>query len=250
MGSQKRSNSDSAEECREFLVAVVNSRPGLLRRFEGWIPRHIPQDGEEYAILLSLYRRLAPLWVHPKVPLNEAPKNVTDLYVLLLHHKLRVVWERALGHQNPGAAVRRLWAETREIDHAYGSIKHHRWANELLRLHVQPTKSETYEEFALRLDRIERAMQWLQKNTHKLMKCAKPDCTRNLYCIREKPHQKYCTPFCAALAERIRVSQRPTKKPRGDSRLSPDGRARIVAGQKKRWDEYRKRKMKSPSSPW
>jgi len=232
MDSQKRSNSDSAEECREFLVAVTNSRPGFLGRFREWFPQHTPQDGEEYAVLLSLYRRLVPLWVHPNVPLGEAPKNATDLYILLLRHKLRVVWERALGHRNPEAAVRRLWAETREIEHVYDSIAHRRWANEVLRLQVQPTKTETYEEFKLRFWRIDRAMVWLQRNTHKLMKCALPDCRKYLYCIRGKSDQKYCSPACAALAESKRISQRLTLRATGASRLSPEGRAKIVAGQK------------------
>src|ERR1700722_11539949 len=103
MGSQKQSKSASADECREFLVAAVNDRPGLLKTYEGWFPHQIPH--EEYDLLVSLYKRLAPVWVHPKVPLACAPKDATGLYVLLLRHKLRVVWERALGNQEPAAAA-------------------------------------------------------------------------------------------------------------------------------------------------
>lgn len=242
MDSQKRSKSISVEECREFLVAVVNNRPRLLERYEGWFPRQIFPDGDEYASLLSLYRRLAPLWVHPKVSLSEPPRDVTSLYVLLLQHKLRVVWERALGHQNPAAAVRRLWAETYEIDHVRKSILHGKWADVRRGGRARPSRTESYEEFAWRFDRIEQAMQWLQESTHTLIKCANPDCTRNTYFIRpyKKSNQKYCGQFCSELVETERVRQRFPMEPKGNSRLSPEGRARIVAGQKKRWDQHRK----------
>jgi hypothetical protein len=179
------------EESREFLVAVLNSRPGLLMRYEKWFPGHIPKDEEEYDFLLSVYRRLAPLWIHPKVRLSDAPKDAIGLYMLLLRHKLRVVWERALGHQNPVAAVRRLWAETSEIEHAYASIRRRRGMDVLLRGRVLPSRTESHEEFVLRFHRMERAMQWLQDTTHKLMRCKNPDCIGNPYCIRERPHQKY-----------------------------------------------------------
>lgn len=246
MDSQKRSNSVSVEECREFLVAVVNSRPGLLTRYVGWFPQHMPRDEEEYDVLLRLYQRIVPLWVHANVPLSEAPTNAADLYVLLLVHKLRVVWERALGHRNPPAAVRRLWAETNEFEHAYSGILHQRWAYGF----VPPphlSRKEPSDALALRWDRIDRVMEWLQANTHQLMKCANSDCRRNLYFIRGAPHQKCCSPGCAADAASRRVSRPLMNEPEGISRLSPEGRARIVAGQKKRWDKFRE-KVKSHSA--
>jgi hypothetical protein len=46
-------------------------------------------------------------------------------------------------------------------------------------------KPESYAEFKFRWNRIEETMQWLQENTHKLMKCGIPDCRRNRYFIRE-----------------------------------------------------------------
>lgn len=246
MGSQKWSNSASVEECREFLVAAVNSRPGLLTRYAGWFPRHMPRDGEEYEVLFELYQRLTPLWIHPNVPLSEAPKNAVDLYVLLLRHKLRVVWERALGRRNPAAAVRRLWAETNEFEHAYEAIL--RWrCSEFTRRRAHPSRMESEDELGLRWDRFDRVMECLQANTHKLIKCKYPDCKSNLYYVRGDPNQKYCSPGCAAEAGSRRVSHGLIDKPGGISRLSPEGSARIVAGQKKRWDEYRK-KMKSHSA--
>jgi hypothetical protein len=247
MDSQKLSNSASVEECREFLVAVINSRPGFLTRYEGWFPRYMPRGGDEYEVLLRLYQRVVPLWVHPNVPLSEAPTNAADLYVLLLRHKLRVVWERALGHRNPAAAVRRLWAETNEFEHAYGGILRDRWMFEFTRRRAQPAMRESQDELGLRWDRFDRAMEWLQANTHQLMKCTNSDCRQNLHFIRGAPHQKFCSPGCATEAASKRVSQGLINKPEGISRLSPEGRARIVAGQKKRWDKFRK-KMKSHSA--
>ena len=50
MARQKRSKSVSAEECREFLMAAVNNRPGFGNGYEGWLPQLRP---EEHDLLMA-----------------------------------------------------------------------------------------------------------------------------------------------------------------------------------------------------
>ncbi len=228
MAPQKRSKSVSAEECREFLVNAVNDRPGFKKRYEGWMPQPISSD--EHGMLMHLYQRLRPLWLHSEVQLAPAPDDATDLYVLLLRHKLRVVWERALGRRNTAApAAARLWTETREVEHEREHLAR--------RLNL-PRHPDT----RLYLDKAEQALLWLQENTRKLMKCANPGCTRHHYFIRafRASNQKYCSESCSSSIERARVNRRPPTQPKNASRLSAEGRARIAAGQRRRWEKYRR----------
>ncbi len=225
MAQQKRSKSASAEECREFLMAAVNDRPGFRNRYEGWLPQLRP---EEHDLLMRLYQRLNPLWHHSEVPLAPAPDDAYELYVLLLSHKLRVVWERALGRRNTAVpAAARLWAETREVEHE--------------RQHLAKRLNLPRPDSWLWVDKAEQAVLWLQENTHKLMKCANPSCTKHRYFLRafRASHQKYCSESCSSSIERARVSRRPSKQSKNASRLSPEGRARIIAAQQRRWEKFR-----------
>jgi hypothetical protein len=242
MAPQKRSKSVSAEECREFLMAAANDRPGFGNGYKEWLPRLGP---EEHDLLMRLYQRLSPLWHHSEVPLARAPEDANELYVLLLRHKLRVVWERALGRRNTAVpAAARLWGETREVQHE----RCHLAKGLDLPKHTNPW---------VWVDKTEQALLWLGDNTHKLMKCSNPSCIQYPYFIRafRASHQKYCSVSCGGSAERTRVSRRVPQQPKNPSRLSSEGRARIVAGQQRRWENYRRtssslrRPLQSPDQP-
>jgi hypothetical protein len=225
MARQKRSKSVSAEECREFLLAAVNDRPGFVNGFKGWLPQLCP---EEHDLLMRLYQRLSPLWQHSEVELGRPRDDANELYVLLLRHKLRVVWERALGPGSTAApAAARLWAETREVEHE----------REHLAKRLNLPRRDTW----LWLDKTEVALLWLQDNTPKLIKCANPSCTNHRYFIRafRVSNQKYCSESCSSSIERARVNRRPPKQPKNTSRLSAEGRERIAASQRQRWEKYR-----------
>jgi hypothetical protein len=225
MPVQKRSKSTTADECRDFLLAVVNDRRGFTNRYEDWLPKPLSQD--EHGVLMHLYTRLQPLWHHPQVPLQPAPNNIRDLYIFLLRHKLRVVWERACGRRNTaGPAAARLWAETREIEHERCHFA------KRARLSMPP---------AVWLTKTEEALLWLGKNTHKLIKCGNPSCHAYPWFVRRPgaPNQKYCSPPCTSDAKSKLVKQRPPKTQKNPMRLSPEGRARISAGQRRRWQQYR-----------
>jgi len=241
MARQKRSKSVSAEECREFLIAAVNDRPAFGNGYEGWLPRLGP---EEHDLLMRLYQRLRPLWHHSEVPLAPAPHDANELFVVLLRHKLRVVWERALGPRNTAApAAARLWTETREVEHE--------------RQHLAKRLNLPRPDPRLWLEKADLALLWLQDNTPKLMKCANPSCTKHRYFIRafRASNQKYCSESCSSSIERARVNRRPARQPKNASRLSAEGRARIAAGQRRRWEKYRKtsrwvsRPVRPPDQP-
>jgi len=225
MAQQKRSKSVSAEECREFLLAAVNDRPGFVNGYKGWLPQLCR---EEHDLLMHLYQRLRPLWQHSEVPLAPAPDDVNELFVLLLRHKLRVVWERALGPRNTAApAAARLWAETREVAHE--------------RQHLAKRLNLPRPDTWLWLGKAEVALLWLQHNTPKLIKCANPSCTKHRYFVRafRASNQKYCSESCSSSIERARVNRRPARQPKNASRLSAEGRERIAASQRQRWEKYR-----------
>jgi hypothetical protein len=222
MALQNRSKSVTVDECRDFLEAVVNDRPGLRSRYAGWLaPLCSPH---EYELLRNLYGQVPHLWTHVNVKPPRFPEKPDEAYLTLLRHRLRVIWERAASGNNPKAPVMRLWTQIRQIEHE--------------RYHLCKTRPWPPDFHSPWLRWTEQSLEWLSKNTHKLLRCRLPECRKFPYFIRTKPHQKYCSETCSALAERKRVVAR-SKRPNKSNRLSNEGRARISAGVKKRWEEYR-----------
>jgi hypothetical protein len=226
----KRHNSVPVEDCRDFLVALVNDRKGLRNLYKAWFPSDILAD--ERDLLLKYYVGTSPRWKSKTIPQPEPPADVNSIYIAGLRHKLRVIWHTVKFGANPQALVTHLWTETRTLQHE----------RQLKRPTAQ--KSPDEEEWSFR---TQDAVNHLSDDLGKLMKCAIPDCKERPLFIRRpnEPKKKYCGEVCSALAERKRVHERSIKLARKDSRLPPKARARISAAQKKRWDDYRRNNPKS-----
>jgi hypothetical protein len=223
-GRQKRSNSVSAVECREFLIAMVNDRPGSMAQYRGYLPNLVtPIDGE---CLRHFYNRLLPLSGHEEVPIPMLRLCGDEMYVALLRYQLRVIWERARNKRTPRIAASRLCDDIRALQH----LRH------------DMSETEPHPDDSSWCIQTGRALNWLEQNIHKLMKCALKECRQFPYFIRDKPHQKYCSGICSAEAEQVRASNRPPENTHKTNRLSEQGRAKIVDAQKKRWAEFRKQK--------
>jgi hypothetical protein len=224
---QNRSNSVPAMECREFLLAVVNNRPGLRKRYAEWFPRCELDTADQ--TLAPMYSRISSLWSVANVPPPPLTGDPDDIYLLLLQHKLRVIWERRRVKNNPTAAVNRLISETRELQHYRRAIQ----------------RGEPRPDSAVWCSHTTDALEWLKGNTDKLLKCAIDTCNEYPYFIRQKPNQRYCSEVCSAPAERKRVEKRPPKKVKGPARLSAEGRAAIVKAQRSRWAAFKSNQRKS-----
>jgi hypothetical protein len=226
-----------------FLEAVVRDRETVSQRFKDWFPDF--SNGDLSLILAGFYPRMKlPFWHNRNVDEFKPSPDDRQSYEGMFRHKLRIIWRRANSDGNPKPAVIRLLTETREFLHLMLEVRR-----------AGGTKEADVRWFV----NTSEALEWLERNTHKLRLCAIEDC-KHPYFIVTPSRKKYCSDYCQEVAEversreRVRIEAEKKKaavlsgqvaKP---SRLTPEGRERIVRAVKRRWEQRRRGKGRSKKS--
>lgn len=217
-----------------FLQTVACGVDIQKSQFEGWLP-DFSKPGIDKAMEYLRGHMALPFWQSRSVPRPVLSKDGRQAYEEVLRYKLRVVWHRAIaGNNNPQAAAAHLRTETRGFE---GFI--HETTLSALGLWCQRTDS---------------ALRWLEDNTHKLRICVIATCPNSRYFIATAFRKTYCSDYCQETAEvqrskdRVRIEAEKKKaavlsgqgtKP---SRLTPEGRERIVRAVKQKWEQRRREK--------
>jgi hypothetical protein len=219
-----------------FLETVVRGRGTATQRFKDWFPDF--SKGSLGSGIRWLRGQLElPYWQNQNVPLNIPSEDIRQAYEEILRYKLRVVWHRAIAGDSPQIAAARIRHETRGLQHFTRRARGEAESKPGQTKWVQKTES---------------ALMWLEYNTHKLRLCAIADC-KSPYFIASASRKKYCSDYCQEIAEverskeRVRIAGEAKKAGQGSkpSRLTPEGRERIVRGVKKRWEKRRRQKGRS-----
>ena len=225
---------------KAFLQAVVRNRGTTSQGLRGWFPilsKHSPHD----AMLMFAQDGIdRAVWQNPHVPPYILRGDDEHIYVEALRYRLRVIWHRAASGDTPEAAVRRLICEMREAFYR---------SSERYDDKEKPNDNSNW------LMKTCRALEWLERNTHKLRICGIADC-KNPYFIVTPSRKKYCSDYCKEFAEveRSRERSRRTegtkdvaalgvqggKKPR----LSPKGHERISKAAKAKAQRLRTEKKR------
>jgi hypothetical protein len=237
-----KAQTPSVKDRMAFLEAVACGRGTKSQRFRDWFPELSGKNLESLP-KYARWRMNSTVWKNPNV---RPATQVTDdggIFEEMLRHQLRVAWHRAVADDSPKASVARLRSEVREFQHL---IRRARGG------------TEPGPDIAVWCQRIESALAWLERNTHKLKLCAIADC-KSPYFIISAFRKKYCSDYCQDVAEverskeRVRrIAEEKRAEAQGvqglkKSRLTPEGRERIVRAVKRRWEARRKEK-RSPKS--
>lgn len=225
-----RYTSPSIQECMKFLQDVASGRRTAQARFADWFPDFSKGDLRKVVAYMS-GRVSLPYWQHPDVSPFAPSTNDRDTYEHMLRHRLRIIWHRADSADNPRAAVQRLRSETREFQH--------------LLYKVRPG-FESKPDWTVWMLKTVDALNWLERNTHKLRLCGIKNCRVSPYFIVSRSHKTYCSTTCQELAEVERIIEREAamKKAVVKPRLSSEGRERISVAAKARWKKYRANKKR------
>lgn len=237
----KRQGTPSVKTRMAFLEAVVRGRGTVDQRFKDWFPHY--SNDELSKILAEFYPRMRlPFWQNWNVDGFKPSPDPRQSYEAMLRYKLRIIWHRATSDGNPKPAVIRLLIEMREFRHILPIVR-------AMRETEEPDERWFFNTYD--------ALNWLEHNTHKLRLCELADCQRGRYFIVSPARKKYCSNLCWEDAEverskeRARIAAEAKKatafseqgsKP---SRLTPEGRERIVRGVKQRWEKRRRQRGRS-----
>jgi hypothetical protein len=217
----------SARELQDFLLAVVNDLPSVMTKYGNWLP---PSDGRAVD-----FDYMVRPWEGAMRPICASPKDLPRLYVATQRHKLRLVWNKALGlsvpeafcEENAQSMVRQMSDETRIIKPKHNVL----YAFVGAELWLRKTKQ---------------ALEWLYENTDKLRRCGIEECKVYPYFIVSAKHKKFCSDTCKEHAEIARGVERAKEQAaaRGSKgekhRISPEGKIEIAKAQRARWAKVRK----------
>lgn len=222
----------SAQECKDFLVAVASDLPNVATKYREWLPSLVLANDDK-RLAQSHTQASGYLWSNEVLPLGSLPKDLTSAYMMIFRFKLRVVWLRAVGFikENPHSAATRLTMETRDFQSSRRKNRDDRNAD--------PDIITWYRKSWQALD-------WLLNNTDKLRRCGIANCRIHPYFIVSPAHKTYCSNTCKELAEVARVDKRvkaqAAKRKAGatKSRISLEGSINISETQKALWAKRRK----------
>jgi uncharacterized protein len=219
-----------SENYNDFLLAVVNAEEradfrGARKRFVHLYSKRFPASGITLAEQELAYRLVREWWRSPSVHIPvETPDEQFGFHVVILRHKLRVIWAFA----DSGDAVGAL----RKSHHLLTEV--HRYAR-------RPTDlpHEEWRQWMLG------ACEWLQNvclyKAARLKKCQNSECRTERYFIRKSSNNKYCCAACCQRSEEVRRLERrmniPAKTPKRV--LSDEGKQKIAEGQRERWRKFR-----------
>jgi len=224
----------TTKQCRDFLISVVNAvdrsatphlRSYFARLYRDWFPQ---TDAHTQDCTVRPYYREVRAWWRlegEEIP-EEEPDEVFGLHVVVLRHKLRVVWSLASS------------GKLSEAEHYVDRI------NVWLRRYLCGAYDKTSEEWRTRLVI---ATGRLRDSLTLLKICENPDCQAR-YFIRDE-QKKYCCSDCALRAQELRRLERiRLKLPRRV--LTAKAKKTISMVQKERWRKYRAaQKLKKQEHP-
>ena len=229
----KCTNEPTADQCCDFLLAVVNAedratsqgcRTHFQKLYRDWFPKDMTVDDDlgANALRALLYAYSIPhMWKCRKSRVEEKPKTEFQLNVAILRDKLRHVWASTLNQR-----IIRYELMTLRND----IFEYRRGGNSLA-----PPGAVNWRVRSLA------ALDWLERNFHRLRICLNPECKATTYFVRKGNNQRYCCPTCYKKGEELK---RYEKMRRSEPKriLSEEARAAISHAQKKRWREYRAEK--------
>jgi len=223
------STAPTTKECRNFLLAVVNAvdrsevpylRRYFARLYRDWFPK-TDEHLQEWQVR-PYYREVRAWWRldEEEIP-EEKPDTEFGYHVIVLRHKLKVIWTLASSGKVHDAEAR---IERISV-----------WLGRYLR----GPFDEPNEEWRTRLVIANGNLRY----TLNLLKiCENPECTSR-YFIRDD-QKKYCCSDCALRAQELRRRERiRLKLPRRV--LTVKGKQKIGDVQRERWRKYRASKKLS-----
>jgi hypothetical protein len=205
-----------------FLTDVVNAydrsldlgtRRYFARQYRAWFPK-AGTAGENW--YREYYREVRMWWPAEsgKIP-EEEPDKAFGLQVVILRHKLMVIWS---------------FVNTGDISRAEKLVQR---VGVWLSRYQRGPYDDPNEEWR---SRLMGAMEYLDRFLPLLKICESPEC-ESRYFIRET-QKKYCSTDCALRAQELRRLQR-IKQGLPRRELTPEGRLKISQTQKERWRKYR-----------
>jgi hypothetical protein len=237
----RKQKSVTADQCRDFLVAVANAEDkalsaGTRRRFEkryrDWFPKDILADDFNFQIFIDRlhYHGLSWLTLLPEfgrpskgegiareLRSEEKPQNELQWHVAMLREALCEIW-KINEIRDARYALGVLWHFTRD---------YRRWGYSLPPPGVPDWRIRTLAAF-----------DWMDKNLHRLRICTNPECRETRYFVREENSQKYCRKACAERGQELKREEQKRSEPRKRV-LSEEAKRAISRAQKKRWRKYR-----------
>jgi hypothetical protein len=219
----------------DFLQAVVCGRGTESQRFKDWFP-DFSKGGLRSGVQWLRDEMELPCWQNQSVPLIIPSEDSRQAYEEILRYMLRVVWHRAIAEDNPQVAAVRIRLETRGLQHFTRNARGEGGSKPGLTEWVIKT---------------ERALEWLERNTHKLRRCGIADC-KHPYFIVTPSRKTYCSDYCKEVAEversKRRVAVVQAKKAEAvahgakPSRLTPQGTTTISEAAKAKAQRIRTKK--------
>jgi hypothetical protein len=212
----------------EFFLAVVNGkerhslqfrREEFRREYGLFFPANTANtiEGQRWG-----YSDARQFWTAPSktIPV-EQPDSEYGLHVVILRHKLRVIWAIA----DSGDIV---WAE-KKCKSLYAEV--HRY----LRLGAQDRPFESWR------IALETACQvHLLKIVKNLKICENPSCRREPYFIRHG-RAKYCCIPCSVMAKELRQRERDMLRPPKQYKRTTKARKKMAVKKQEFWDKKRGR---------
>lgn len=225
----KCENAPTADQCRDFLLAVVNAEDrarsaGTRARFEKlhrtWLPNDMAGESDAVAnavrVLLSAYS--APqMWKCERSRSEEKPTTEFHLNVAILRDNLRHIW----------AANSQRSAKNELVIVRNDVLEYHRGGNDLASEGTVDWRFRTMS-----------ALDWLEQNLHRIRICLNPECNETPYFVRATNNQRFCCATCWENAEEIRRREK-MRLSEPKRVLSNEAKAAISHAQKKRWRKYR-----------
>jgi len=232
--SSKCENTPTADQCRNFLLAVVNAEDraastGTRARFEklyrAWFPTDMTGEPSAVAnavrVLLNAYS--APqMWKCEKSVSEEKPTTEFHLSVAILRDKLRYIWAAT----NPRSAKNELLMARNDV------LEYRRGGNDLAPEGTVDWRFRTLS-----------ALDWLDQNLHRIRICLNPECNETTYFVRETNNQRFCCATCWERAEELRRREK-IRLSEPKRILSTEAKSAISHAQRKRWRKYRDQKKR------
>lgn len=228
----KCENAPTADQCRDFLLAVVNAEDragsaGARARFEKlyrtWFPNDMAGESDAVAnavrVLLSAYS--APqMWKCERSRSEEKSTTEFHLNVAVLRDELRYIW----------AANSQRGAKNELVILRNDVLEYRRGGND-------PAPEGTVDWRFRTLS----ALDWLEQNLHRIRICLNPECNETTYFVRETSNQRFCCATCWEKAEELRRREK-MRLSQPKRILSDEAKGAISDAQKKRWRKYRTHK--------
>jgi hypothetical protein len=175
----------TVDECREFLLAVVNAhdrsaREGLRKRFirlyRGWFPDDMKGQGAEEAVQVLLFAyRPFQMWFFKDAPIFENPQTEFALHVAIVRDKLKSIWI------------------------ARGEVETAKYRLEELKQDMRQYRRGKKGDHEVWRKRTLDALEWLGEDLSRLLTCANPLCKQETrFFIRQHNNDKYCSNECSS----------------------------------------------------